>query len=133
MYVCLSISVCLSVCLSVCPYIASTVYMFVCIYFKRALVTVIYLTKNTGHVRQCNGHGLSTVLTRFFAVCNAIHLCKTDPNNNRLEYKKFTQGIGSAVFIASLQGNTSTLIYSTNKTLIPLPLVDLQFDISCWK
>lgn len=69
----------------------------------------------------------------YWTLCNAIHLCKTDPNNNRLEYKKFTQGIGSAVFIASLQGNTSTLIYSTNKTLIPLPLVDLQFDISCWK
>ncbi|XP_062504597.1 uncharacterized protein LOC134181349 isoform X2 [Corticium candelabrum] len=68
---------------------------------------------------------------KFWTLCNTIHLCKTDPRNDRVAYKKFTQGIGTALFIATLQGETSCLAYATNKTLIPLPLGDLDSDVSC--
>ncbi len=71
---------------------------------------------------------LSTTST----VCLLIHICKVDKDNNRELYREvFVPGVLAAFYGGYLQGNTALLKYIADADLMPVPLSQLYFDLSC--
>ena len=67
-----------------------------------------------------------------FPVCRDIHICKTDPSNNRDLYRKeFVPGVLASFFGDYLQGNVGIIKYITTRDLMPVPSGQLYVDISC--
>ncbi|KAK0059077.1 chlorophyllase-1 [Biomphalaria pfeifferi] len=64
-------------------------------------------------------------------VCHSANACRTT-NNTRLEtYRTFAAGVIHGFLQWTIYGNTGMQKYVTNQAYMPLPLVDLAFDLNC--
>jgi len=64
--------------------------------------------------------------------CWLTDFCYTDPGNDRVTYRKFTQGLFSAFLGYYVQGNKDMLPYFTDSSkFLGLKMLDFQADVTC--
>ncbi|KAK3086072.1 hypothetical protein FSP39_013067, partial [Pinctada imbricata] len=64
--------------------------------------------------------------------CHFVHYCKTTNETNLPEYRQFVQGVVSAFFVSTLQGKQADFNYITDRSLIPLKLLELSSDMNSY-
>ena len=66
------------------------------------------------------------------AGCKDVHFCTIARNTSRVpEYREFVQGAVSSFLVSSLQGRQDAIKFITEKSLIPLQLLELKTDLNC--
>ncbi|KAI8772843.1 chlorophyllase-1 [Biomphalaria glabrata] len=63
--------------------------------------------------------------------CHIVHACRTTDNTKLGIYRNFTTGVIDGFLQWTLHGNVDMQKYVTNQAYMPLPLVDLAFDLTC--
>jgi hypothetical protein len=67
-----------------------------------------------------------------FTACKDLHICTIARNTSGVpEYREFVQGAISSFLVSSLQGRQDAIKFITEKSLIPLQLLELKTDLIC--
>ncbi|CAL1543228.1 unnamed protein product [Lymnaea stagnalis] len=67
----------------------------------------------------------------YWEACHVAKVCRTTNDTRLPSYRDFTTGVIDAFLQWTLDGNQDMERYVVNQTYMPLPLVDLAYDISC--
>ena len=100
--------------------------------FSRLFLSVQTKELKTEEALEKNFASFDSYFHPLLPACSVIHICRTDPNNNRDLYRnEFVPGVLASFFGDYLQGDEGMVKYITTRDLMPVPVGQLYVNITC--